>query len=77
MGFLYQLLMTGLNDALGQHSVGNFNEAGDVGAFNVVDPAIFFTLVHAGVVDVLHDAVQALVNFTGGPIQTHGVLAHL
>ena len=74
---MYQLLVTGLNHALGQHGVSNFNEAGDVSAFNVVDPAVFFTVVDARVVDVLHDAVQALVNFTGGPIQAHCVLAHL
>ncbi|MNT59192.1 hypothetical protein D3C72_1966790 [compost metagenome] len=27
-------------------------------------------------VDVLHDAVQALVHLAGGPVQAHGVLAH-
>src|SRR5690606_26667948 len=57
--------------------VGDFDEAGDVGAFHVVHETVFFAAIaHASVVDRLHDGVQTLVHFTGGPGQAHGVLAH-
>src|SRR5690606_8346448 len=65
-----------LNDALGQHGVGNLDEAGDVGALDVVDAAVFLAVGDAGVVDGLHDAVQLGIHLAGGPVQAHGVLAH-
>ena len=45
-------------------------------SLDVVDSPLLLAMVHAGLVDVLHDAVQALVHFAGAPVQTHGVLAH-
>ena len=58
---------TGLNHALGQHGIGDFDEAGDVRALDVVDPAVLFAVMHASVVDRLHDRVQLAVHFATGP----------
>src|SRR3990167_4778580 len=63
-----------LDHALGQHGLGDLDEASDIGPLHIVDAAILLAMVHAGVVDVLHNAVQTLVHFAGGPVQTHRVL---
>ena len=61
----------GLYDALCHHGFGHFHEAGHVGALYVVDVAIGFrTVLHAVLMDVLHDGVQAVVHFFGCPRQT-------
>ena len=65
------------DDALAHHGVGNFHEAGDVGAFHIVDITVgFLAVFHTLGVDVLHDLVELFVDFLGSPLEVHGVLAH-
>ena len=67
-----------LNQALVDHRVGDFDEAGDVRALDVVDVAVVFgAVLEAGGVDIGHDAVEGIVHFLGRPLLAHGVLAHL
>jgi hypothetical protein len=52
----------GLHHAVGNHRVGNFYEAGNVGAVHVVDIVVVDTTVlYALVVNVLHDVTQQLL----------------
>ncbi len=49
---------------LSHHGVGNFHEAGDIGALHVVDIAVRFgAVLDALLVDFTHDSVEFLVNF--------------
>ena len=48
--------------ALSQHGIGNLDEAGDIGALDVVDPAVFLAIVHAGMMNILHDAILTRAN---------------
>lgn len=67
-----------LDDALTHHGVGDFHEAGDVGALHVVDIAVGLCAeLDTLLVDVAHDDMEFLVDFVGAPLQVHGVLAHL
>ena len=64
--------------ALGEHGAGDFEEAGDVGADHQV--AGFADLdggVVGGVEDVVHDALQLLIDLFEAPGEAHGVLRHL
>src|SRR5574343_827405 len=66
-----------LDDALGEHRVGNLDEAGDVGAIDVTDLAVCVaTMDHAGFMDVAHDLVEAGIDLLPRPGKAHGVLAH-
>lgn len=66
-----------LVDTLAHHGVGNFHEAGDVCALHVVDISVGLCAVfHALSVDILHDFMEAAVNFFGAPLEVFGVLAH-
>src|SRR5690554_742166 len=68
----------GSDHALGQHGVGYLDEAGDVGALDVIDVTILaLAIALTGRVDGLHDGVQAGIDFAIGPLHAHGVLAHL
>jgi 1-acyl-sn-glycerol-3-phosphate acyltransferase len=62
-------------DALGEHGVGDLDEAGHVGALHVVDVVAVLAVFHARRVNALHDAVQAGVHLVARPAQVHGVLA--
>ena len=64
-------------DALGDHRVGDLDEACEVGSGNVVAlHAVLFGRVVGVVVDGLHDVLELGVDFVGGPGKAHGVLAH-
>ena len=57
-----------LYNSLSYHSIGNFNESTDIGAFHVIDKTIFFSSVfHAGFMDIDHDLVQSGINFFTTP----------
>ena len=65
-------------DALGDHRVGDLDEAGEVGSGNVVAlHAVLLGRVVGVVVDGLHDVLELGVDLFGGPRKAHGVLAHL
>ena len=58
--------------ALSHHGVGNLQEAGDVGALHIVDVAVLLLAVlHALLVDRVHDVVELLINFCLAPAQTY------
>ena len=60
---LYSVLRTLLNHALGHHGLGNLHEACHVGTLHVVHVAVGLSAVlHAVLVDVLHDPVQLVVH---------------
>ena len=66
-----------LHNALSHHGVGDLQEAGNVGAeHHVARLAALDGGVIAGLEDVLHDAVQLLVDFFEAPAHAQGVLAH-
>ena len=66
-----------LHAAVGDHGVGDLEEAGDVGAGDVVVLlAVFLGGGVDGLEDVFHDAVQAGVDLFKRPAQAQGVLAH-
>lgn len=57
-----------LDSSEGQHGIGNLCEAGDVGTQQVITwLAIGLSCFKAGLMNALHDAVQALVNFISIP----------
>ena len=56
-----------LDQSLIKHRVGYFYEAGDVGAFYVVDILAFLAVLDARLVDADHDLMQLLVHFLPGP----------
>lgn len=61
-----------LDKALVAHSVGNLEEAGDVCALDVVCEAFFVCAVGAaGFVDVSHNAVELLIDFSSAPVEAH------
>ena len=60
------------------HSIGNFFEACYIcTGHQVITQTIALGNLNRGVVDVLHDALQLLIHFLSGPVQTLGVLGHL
>ena len=67
-----------LADTLSDHRVSDLDEAGDVGADDVV---ALLAVLRGGfpgvVVDGLHDALELLVDFLARPGETFGVLRHL
>ena len=66
-----------LYDALGHHCFCNFQEACNIGTdHQVARLAALDRGVIAGLVDVLHDAVQLLIDLFKAPAHADGVLAH-
>ena len=56
------------DDSLCHHRLGNFHEASDVGAFDVVHVAVRLgAVLHAVLVDVLHDPEQLRIHLLGTP----------
>lgn len=54
--------------ALCHHRLGNLHEACDIGALDVVDIAVGLgSVLHAVLVNVLHDGVQTVVDLLGCP----------
>ena len=51
------------DNSLIEHGLGDFAEAGDVGAINVVDKPLVLTVADALVVDGFHDVAETLVHF--------------
>ena len=65
-------------DALSDHRVGDLDEAGEVGARDIVAlHAVLLGRIVGVVVDGLHDVLELGVDLFGGPGKAHGVLAHL
>ena len=57
-----------LYNALSHHSLGNLHEAGHVGTLHVVDVAVLLsTVLHAVLVNVVHDALQVVVDLFSRP----------
>ena len=46
-----------LHNSLRQHGLGDLHEAGDVGTLHIVDVVAFLTVLHALLVNALHDLV--------------------
>ena len=64
LSVLYYLYSVLLNHALCHHSLGYLHEASHVSALHIVYIAVGLgTILHAVLVDVLHDPVQLVVNF--------------
>ena len=62
---------TGLEHALCHHGFGHLKETCHIGAFDVVDVAVgLCAIFHAVLMDVVHDAVQVVVNLLTCPLQT-------
>ena len=66
---LFELIMSGLSyDALSHHGLGNLHEACHVGTLHVVDIAVRLgAVLHAVLVDVLHDPQQLGIHLLAGP----------
>ena len=60
-----------LYDALREHGLCDLHEAGYVGTLHIVDVVAFLTILHALLVDTMHNLVQTLVNLLGSPSHTH------
>ncbi len=66
-----------LDDALLEHGGGDLHEAGDVGALHVVDGAVGLgAVLHASLVDGVHDEVQLLIDLLAAPADVGRVLGH-
>ncbi len=77
-GFKRMERTTGLDDTLGQHGVGDLQEASDVGTNHVVAlEAVLLGSLVGHLVDVDHDGMEFLVHFLTGPGQPEAVLGHL
>ncbi len=67
--------LSSLYDALSHHGIGNLHEAGYVSTLYIVDVAISLsTVLNAVLVNVVHDALQVVVNLLRSPAQTLRVL---
>src|SRR4051812_36686817 len=67
-----------LNQPLVHHRIGDLEKAGDVGAVDVVARrAEALRGLDTGLVDALHDEVEAVVHLLPGPAVAHAVLGHL
>lgn len=63
--------LSALNNSVGQHGIGNFDEATDVGSLDVVDEAVRLpAILHASGVNLSHDVVQSPVDFFARPSDT-------
>src|SRR4051812_43097204 len=52
------------DDAIGQHGIGDFLEAGNVGAADIINMAVLFLAIfQAARMDALHDVLQELLEF--------------
>ena len=72
------LSLPSLHDALSHHGLGNLEEAGYVGTLDIVDVAVGLgAILHAVVVNVVHDVMKLGINLFTAPAQTLRVLAHL
>ena len=60
-----------------KHSIGHFEETGNICAFHIVDMAIRLgTMFYAGSMNTGHDMMQAVVHLCPAPVDLHGVLGH-
>ncbi len=74
-GEAHACIIKPLHDALCHHGVCHLHESGDVGALDVVDVTVgLCAILHALVVDAVHDGMQLLVDFGSAPAEVHGVL---
>ena len=66
-----------LDDALSHHCMSHFHEASDVCTFHVVDESVgLCAVLDALLMDVVHDAMETLVNLFFAPRDVHSILAH-
>ena len=76
--FNKQSLNEFLEDTLSHHGIGNLLEAHNVSTSNqVIAQAIALGNLNRRMIDILHDALQLLVNFLEAPGEALAVLAHL
>ena len=75
---LFMITNRSLENTLCHHCLGYLHEARYVSAFHLVDVAIrLLTILHALLVDVLHDALQLLIDLLSAPAQLLRILCHL
>ena len=68
----------GLYTALCNHCVGNLHKATDICTLHVVYIATLLgAVLHAHLVDILHNRMKFLINLLLSPLDTHRVLRHL
>jgi hypothetical protein len=60
-----------------EYRVGDFDEADEVRAVDVVHEVTFLAVLDALAVDGLHDALHSLVDLFTGPGEAQAVLRHL
>jgi len=65
-----------LHDALLEHRVGDLDEAGDVGALDVVGVGAVLAVEDAVLVDGAHDLAELAIDFFAGAAHAAGVLGH-
>ena len=75
-GVLWSSQRWTLHDALRNHRIGDLDEAGDVRAADIVDVRVGLAVLHAVLMNRLHDLAEAAVNFLLRPVHDAGVLAH-
>ena len=74
----YRAVSVLLDDALGHHGIGDFEEAGDIRAHHeVAGLAILFGRIEALLVNSDHDVLELLIDLFTAPGHSHGVLRHL
>jgi hypothetical protein len=56
-----------LHHTLIEHGIGHLYETGNVGALHIVDVIAILSVLHTGLMNALHDVMQALVNLFSGP----------
>lgn len=56
-----------LDNPVGQHGIGHFYKATDIGAFQIVNTIAFCAIADAAVMDITHDIAQTLVQFVAAP----------
>lgn len=56
-----------LYSSVGQHRVGDFHEAGNVRTPDVVDPSCFLPVFQTLEMNLLHEALEVLIDFLSRP----------
>ncbi len=58
VGVVFRRELNLLDCSVGDHCVGDFDEASDVGAFNVVHVVALFSELNASCMDLFHDRLK-------------------
>ena len=60
-----------LSNALCHHGASYLHEAGNIGSLHIVDVTVgLCAIFHAVLMDVVHDGVQAIIDFFSSPLET-------